>query len=257
MNYENLLYEKKDRIATVTLNRPEHLNAFSPGITADLTSVLDEMEQDEDVLVAIITGAGRGFSSGAFIRGADTHALNTPTEDITRPRGRWSFPWDYPKPLIAAVNGAAYGGGLNLALCCDIIIASTEARFCFPMSKLGVFPPWPGTVALTLFFGKARVTEMALMARPFSGEDAYRWGLANKVVAPQELMEEANAWAREIAGLAPVSVRLVKEELRESWEHHFNRSANRLRFMATRLTSDREEGHRAWSEKRAPVFTGR
>ena len=257
MAYENILYEKKDGVATITLNRPEHLNAFSPGMGNDLANAFDEMERDEEVRVGIITGTGRGFSSGAYISGSNTHQLNTPTEEIMRPRSRPTFPWDYPKPLVAAVNGAAYGAGFNLALSCDIIIASTEARFCFPMSRLGVFPPWPGTVALALYVGKARATEATLMASPISGEEAYSWGLANRVVPPEELMEEANTWARKLAALAPVSLRLIKEELRESWDHHFDRTGNRLRFMATRLTSDREEGHLAWKEKRAPKFTGR
>ena len=257
MPYENLIYEKTDRIATVTLNRPEYLNAFSPGMGADITAVFDEMAEDDEVLVTIITGAGRGFSAGAFVRDPNTHALNSPAEGVMRVRGRGSFPWDYPKPLIGAINGPAYGAGLNVVLCCDIIIASTEARFCFPMARLGIIPAWPGAAGLALYVGKAKAAEMAMMARPVDGEDAYRWGLANKVVPPDQLMDEANAWAREFAGLAPISTRLIKDDLRDSWEASFHRSANRLRFMTAQLTSDREEGHRAWREKRAPVFTGR
>ncbi len=258
MPYENLIYEKKERIGTVTLNRPEYLNAFSPGMGGDITAVFDEMARDDDVLVTILTGAGRGFSAGAFVKDPNTHALNTAAEGIHQLRGgRSAFPWDYPKPLIGAVNGPAYGAGLNLVLCCDIILAAPEARFCFPMARLGILPAWPGAPTLALFVGKAKASEMTLMARPVDGEDAYRWGLANKCVPLSELMDEARSWAQEIAGLAPLSTKLIKDDLRESFEGHFNRGANRLRFMALAMTEDREEGHRAWREKRAPVFKGR
>ncbi len=256
MAYENIVYEKKDRIATVTFNRPEYLNASSPGINADRAAVFEEMAHDDDVLVTILTGAGRAFSAGAFIRDPKTHALDSAAEGVMR-SGGGGFPWDYPKPLIGAINGPAYGAGLNLVLCCDIIIASTEARFCFPMARLGIIPAWPGAPTLALFVGKAKAAEMTLMARPIDGEDAYRWGLANKVVPPNELMDEARAWAQEIAALAPISTRLIKDDLRDSFEGHFNRSGNRLRAMAAQLTEDRAEGHAAWREKRAPVFKGR
>ena len=172
MPYENLIYEKTDRIATVTLNRPEYLNAFSPGMGADITAVFDEMAEDDEVLVTIITGAGRGFSAGAFVRDPNTHALNSPAEGVMRVRGRGSFPWDYPKPLIGAINGPAYGAGLNVVLCCDIIIASTEARFCFPMARLGIIPAWPGAAGLAPFVGKTKAAEKAMMGPPGGGEDS-------------------------------------------------------------------------------------
>ncbi|MBI2887973.1 MAG: enoyl-CoA hydratase/isomerase family protein [Chloroflexi bacterium] len=257
MPYENLIYEKQDRIATVTLNRPEYLNAFSPGMGTDIANVFDEIAGDDEVLVTILTGAGRGFSAGAFVRDPNTHAVNSAGEGLRGRAGRGSFPWEHPKPIIAAVNGPAYGAGLNLVLSCDIILAAPEARFCFPMARLGILPAWPGAPALALYVGKAKAAEMTLMARPVDGEDAYRWGLANKCVPLSELMDEARAWAQEIAALAPLSTKLIKDDLRESFEGHFNRSANRLRFMALGMTEDREEGHRAWREKRAPVFKGR
>ncbi len=256
MAYQNILYEKKDRIGKVTINRPEYLNALVPGMSEELAHVFQEMERDEEVLVTIITGAGRAFCAGAFLKDPDAHMVNNSAEWVMQPLGV-SPMWAYPKPIIGAINGAAYGGGLNMVLACDFIIASTEARFCFPMARLGFMPSTPGVQALALWVGKAKAGEMAMMARPVTGEDAYRWGLANKVVAPDELMDEATSWALEIAGLAPLSTRLIKEDLRGSLDHHLDAKANRLRSMATRLTSDMEEGHRAWREKRAPVFTGR
>lgn len=256
MPYENLIYEKNEGIATVTLNRPEALNAFGPGMSEDIIAVFKEMADDDDVKVTILTGAGRGFSAGAFVKDPKTHALESVHDGVLHPRGPSAFPWDYPKPLIGAINGPAYGAGLNMVLTCDVIIASTDARFCFPMARLGIIPAWPGVQTLALYVGKAKAAEMALMARAIDGEDAYRWGLANKVVQPEDLMSEANAWAREIAGMAPVSLRLIKDELHDSYEPSFDRKLNRLRFQTAQVTADRQEGHLAWRERRPPVFKG-
>ncbi len=256
MAYQNILYEKKDRVAKVTLNRPEYLNALVSGMMEALADVFQEMERDEEVLATIITGAGRAFCAGAFMKDPDAHTVNNSAEWVNQPVGVSPI-WAYPKPLIGAINGPAYGGGLNMVLACDFIIASTEARFCFPMARLGFIPSSPGVQALALWVGKAKAAEIAMLARPVTGEDAYRCGLANKVVAADQLMDEATSWALEVAALAPLSTRLIKEDLRESLDHHLDFKANRLRSMAARLSSDMEEGHRAWREKRAPVFTGR
>jgi enoyl-CoA hydratase/carnithine racemase len=144
-----------------------------------------------------------------------------------------------------------------MALIADIIIASTEARFCFPMSKLGIMPGVSGGPRLVLRVGLSKALEMCIMARPVDGEDAYRWGLANAVVPHEELMDVATAWATEITKLAPLSTRLAKEDIKESVEHHLIPRSNGLRFRMSMLTEDREEGHRAWREKREPVFKGR
>ena len=257
MVYDNLLYEKHGGVATVTLNRPEYLNAFSPGMGADIAAVFDEMADDDDVRVTILTGAGRGFSAGAFVKDPQTHALDTVARGVRRERPRRvGFNWDYPKPLIAAVNGPAYGAGFNLVLAADIIITSTAARLCFPMSRLGIIPAWPGVQTLALYVGKARAAEMTMRARPIDGQEAALWGLANTCVAPEELMSTAEAWAQELAQLAPLSLQMIKDELHDSEEVLFDRKRNRLRFMAAMESEDREEGHRAWREKRAPVFKG-
>ena len=142
-------------------------------------------------------------------------------------------------------------------LAADIIIVSTAARLCFPMSRLGIIPAWPGVQTLALYVGKARAAEMTMRARAIDGEEAALWGLANKCVAPEELMITARNWAEEIAHLAPLSLRLIKQELHDSEEPLFDRKRNRLRFMAVMESEDREEGHRAWREKRSPKFVGR
>jgi len=263
MAYENIIYEKRDRMGIVTMNRPEYLNASSPGMNADIADAFYEMTEDDDILVAIITGTGRAFSAGAFVKDPKVHALDNASEGINRPRrrarGSEDGPaWDFPKPLIGAVNGYAVGGAINhILMACDILIASTEAKFSQNHAKLGIISAWPGGSGLALYVGKAKASEMVLMARTVDAEDAYRWGLVNKVVAPDELMPEAISWAQEIAGLAPLSTRLIKEDLRESFECHYNRAGTRLRGMMAQLTEDRKEGHAAWREKRTPVFKGR
>ncbi len=262
MPYETILYEKRDRIGIVTLNKPEYLNGIAPGMGQEITDVFHEMGRDDDVLVTVFTGAGRAFSSGAFVRDPNTHNLTDAGQAVGIGRGGtggWGAEAmdEYRKPLIAAVNGAAYGAGFNMALLADIIIASTAAKFCFPMSNLGIMPAVSGGPRLTLRVGLSKALEMAIMAHPIDGEEAYRIGLVNKVVAPEELMDEAMKWAYEVTKLAPMSTRLAKEDIRESWLHHINPYANALRFRLTMLSEDREEGHRAWREKRPPVFKGR
>ena len=271
MAYESILYEKKDRVGIVTLNRPEYLNSSgSPGLSEEMVDVFHEMGNDPEVLATILTGAGRAFCAGHFMRDPETGSRAQPgphelagniAERLLASRaGEGSSLTalaEYRKPLIAAVNGPAYGAGFNMVLLSDIILASTEARFCFPMTRLGFLPGFAGAHRLPLFVGKAKASEMAIMARPVDGEDAYRWGLANKVVAPDQLMDEAMSWAIEITKLAPLSTVLAKEDLAESWNHHIHLESNRLRTTAAGLTADMAEGHRAWRERRAPVFIGR
>ncbi len=257
MSYESLIYEKTGHIATVTLNRPESLNAWGGRMSAEVLQVFDEMAADDDVRVTILTGAGRGFCSGQNVKDPNAHVGDPVIERMMQSEGRPLFPADYPKPLIGAVNGPAYGAGLNLVLCCDFVLASTAARFCFPMSRLGIFPLFPGAQTLAVYVGKVRAAEMALMARSIDGEEAARWGLANRCVAPEALMDEARTWAAELARMSPVSLRKIKDDLRESYASHFNRQLNQLRAWMAQTTEDSREGHNAWREKRAPIFTGR
>jgi enoyl-CoA hydratase len=262
LDYDTIIYEKKDRIGIVTLNKPEFMNGAAPGMGREITAVFNEMDRDDEVLVTVFTGAGRAFSAGAFIRDPNTHTLNSAGEATSR-FGREDRGWggkamdEYTKPLIAAVNGPAYGAGFNMALMADIIIASTAAKFCFPMSRIGIMPGASGGPRLALRVGLSKASEMAIMARVMDGEEAYRSGLANKVVPPDQLMPEAMAWAEEITKLAPISTRLAKEDLRESWTHHLNHYSNGMRFRLSMMTEDRAEGHAAWREKRPPVFKGR
>ena len=257
MNYESILFEQWAGIGTVTLNRPEHLNGLAPGMGEELSDAFQRMAQDPQILVSILSGAGNAFCAGAYMKDPHTHAPATPADGLLRSWGFLQVLDEYPKPVIAAVDGPAYGAGLNMVCLSDLILATPEARFCFPMTRLGIVPGYAGAARLALFVGKAKASEMALMARPVGGEDAYAWGLVNKLVAREHLQEEALAWAAEITRLAPLSVRIAKEDLRESLQHHMDLKSNRYRFTLAELTEDRAEGHRAWREKRPPEFRGR
>jgi enoyl-CoA hydratase/carnithine racemase len=261
MGYENLIYEKHGHVGIVTMNRPEHLNAMSSGMEADLKAVFVEMDLDADVRVTILTANGRGFCSGAYLKDENKHVVNGP-EVVMKPRlqGRSTLEtmWDYPKPLLSAVNGLAYGGGLNYVLCSDLTIACEEATFCFPMPKIGIIPAVPGVGALVLRVGAVKAAEMSLLGEPITAREAYESGLINKVVPSADLMSEALAWAEKIADCAPMSERMIKEDLQRSIEHHWDASATWLRDMMCFMSEDRAEGHRAWRNGRTqPNFVGR
>ncbi len=261
MEYENILYEKRDHVGVVSLNRPQNLNALAPGMHEEIRDVLRAMAEDDDVLCTILTGVGdRAFCAGAFVKSAQTHHADGPAEYLVR-RGRSPLEAldHYPKPVIAAVNGYAIGAGLNLVLLSDLVIASENAVFGFPMTKLGIIPGYAGAARLAQWVGKGKAMEMALMSRRIDAQEAYRVGLANKVVPLEGLMAEAMAWAKEITELAPISVLLTKEDIKQGLDAGLDGAtkANYFRCMATVLTEDRSEGHRAWREKRTPVFKGR
>jgi enoyl-CoA hydratase len=260
LEYENILYEKRDRVGIVTLNRPENMNAMAPGMHEEIKDVLRAMTEDDDVLCTILTGAGdRAFCAGAFVKSAQTHHADGPADYLDR-RGRSPLEAvdHYPKPIIAAVNGYAIGAGLNLVVLSDLVIASENASFGFPMTKLGIIPAYAGSARLAQWVGKGKAMEMALMSRRIDAQEAYRVGLANKIVPLSGLMAEASAWAKEITGLAPISVRLTKEDIKQGMDTGPDSAvdANFFRFMAAVLTEDRVEGHKAWREKRTPVFKG-
>jgi enoyl-CoA hydratase len=261
MEYENILYEKRDHVGIVTFNRPQNMNALAPGMHEEIKDVLGVMTEDDDVLCTILTGAGdRAFCAGAFVKSEKTHSADGPADYLVR-RGRSPLEAldKYPKVVIAAVNGYAIGAGLNLVVLSDLVIASENASFGFPMTKLGIIPAYAGSARLAQWVGKGKAMEMALMSRRIDAQEAYRVGLANKVVPSEGLMAEAMAWAKEITELAPISVRLTKEDIKQGMDTGPDSAcdANFFRFMATVLTEDRVEGHAAWRERREPVFKGR
>jgi len=266
MSYTALLYEKTGRIAVVTINRPKARNAWSDQLNKDMVGVFAEMEADPDILVTILTGnqAGKAFSAGADIANPKTHSTQSVGEELARitPRGMDVFNAvaDFPKPVICAINGYALGVAFQVALCCDILIASENAEMGLPQVSLGILPIYGGAVRLARFVGRGNAMRMVLTAERITAQEAYRIGLVSQVVPLPELMPTTINLARKIAALPPLSIRLAKESLNMGLDISSVKQAAQAdlyRFLALTLTEDKEESHRAWREKRPPVIRGR
>jgi len=210
--FKTLIYEKREHIAYVTLNRPQALNVYSIQMRDDLHEVLNAIKDDPEVNVAIFKGAGEK----AFCAGADLSEFLTAPSPVVARRVRfgrdiWSLLLSIPQPLIAAVHGYVLGSGIEIALCCDIRIASQDAKFGLPELGLGIIPAAGGTQTLPRAIGPSRALEMLLTNRWIDGEEAYRIGLVNKVVPRSELLHTAGEMAEKIASYHPVAVRNAKQ----------------------------------------------
>ena len=249
--------DKSDHIMTVTISRPERLNALHPPGNAELGEVFDDFAADDDMWVAIVTGEGRGFSAGNDLR---YQAEGGERMDTPRGFGGLSSRFDLLKPVIAAVNGVAMGGGFEIALSCDIIIASEAAVFALPEPRVGLAALAGGLQRLPRQIGSKRALGMILTGRHVPAAEGYELGFVNKVVPADELMEEARRWAGMVCECAPLSVRASKDvvytsldiaSLKDSMEHSYDS----VRTMAT--SEDFIEGPKAFSEKRPPNWKGR
>ncbi|MEW6298872.1 MAG: enoyl-CoA hydratase-related protein [Thermodesulfobacteriota bacterium] len=265
MSYDTLIYEQRDRVATVMINRPEKRNAWTAQLSEEIVTAFRAMEDDPEVLVTILTGAGeKAFSAGADLGNPRTHAVTSVGEHLATisPRG---FPVfnavaDYPKPVIAAINGYAIGVGCLISLCCDILLASENAEFALPQVPLGIIPAYGGAVRLARYVGRGKAMEMVLLGERLTAAEAYRTGLVNKVVPLPELMPLAYDYARRLAALPPLAVRMAKESLNKGLDIASLKEAAQAdiyRFMLLAQTEDSREAHQAWREKRKPVFRGR
>jgi enoyl-CoA hydratase/carnithine racemase len=264
-DYKCLIYEVKDAVASLTLNRPERLNALGDTLRDDLYDAILRSSQDPDVRVMVVTGAGKGFCAGGDVKAMnDSKEGRAPArqlEDKVAPlRDRVLLAMrDAPKPVIAAVNGAAAGAGMNLALGCDIRLASTAARFTQAFVKRGLHPDWGGTYFLPRLVGMAKACELIFTGEIIDAQEALRLGIVNAVYAPEELMPAAYELARKIASGPPVAIRLAKRALYHSEETDL-RGALEFETFAQNIcseTEDAREGIRAFVEKRAPSFKGR
>ena len=211
-NFKTLIYEKKNAIAYVTLNRPQFLNVYNVQMRDDLFEVLNAIKDDPEVTVGIFKGAGEK----AFCAGADlSEFLTAPSPTIARKvrwdRDVWGLFLDIPQPLIAAIHGYVLGSGIEIALCCDIRIASDDARFALPEVGLGIIPAAGGTQTLPRTVGRARAIEMLLTNRWISGEEAYKIGLVNKLVPRDRLLHTAEKMAKKIASFNPRAVMNAKK----------------------------------------------
>jgi enoyl-CoA hydratase/carnithine racemase len=264
MTYECLLHEVKDGVATLTLNRPERLNALGGTLREDLFDAITRTAADRDVRVIVLTGAGKGFCAGGDVKAmneAKEGGRERPLLDKIEPlRDRTLLAMrDAPQPIIAAVNGAAAGAGMNLALACDIRIASSAARFSQAFVKRGLHPDWGGTYFLPRIVGMARACELIFTGAVVDASEALRLGIVSRVVAPEELMATVYGLAAAIAAGPPIAIRLAKRGLHRNAESDL-RSALEYETFAQNAcfeTEDAREGIRAFVDKRAPVFRGR
>ncbi len=249
-------YKKEGRIAIITINRPEAFNMVNVQIFRELHERMVEFRDDPELWVGIITGARtRAFSAGADIKDmllfAREHRDNPEALPPSIMRGL-----DMWKPLIAAVNGLALGGGLEIALACDIRIASEKARFGTPEVTLGLIPGWGGTQRLPRMLPWCKAAELLLMGRPIDAQEAYRIGLVNKVVPQEQVMPTAREWAEAICQVGPLAVRAAKEAMIRGSSLPLEEGLQLESSLFNRIigTEDFNEGITAYAEKRKPVF---
>lgn len=243
-------------VAHIQLNRPEALNALNPKMMSELGESLRQMDDDDSIKVVVISGNEKVFAAGADIKQmADKNAVEMYMADQLDPLDSIR---KMKKPVIAAVNGFALGGGCELAMLCDMIIASETAQFGQPEIKIGVIPGAGGTQRLTRAVGKALAMEMILTGRFISAEEAFRAGLVNKVVPEGSCLEEALELARQIAAMPPLAVRMAKEAVLKAFEMPLEEGLQfeRKNFYFLFATQDQKEGMKAFMEKRKARFKG-
>ena len=257
MNYQNILVTKEGAIGIIQLNRPKLLNALNFELMTELVNALEELDREAAVKVIILTGGERAFAAGADLA---EMSQATPVDLLL---GRRFELWDrirkISKPIIAAVSGYCLGGGNELAMNCDLIIASETATFGQPEVNVGIIPGAGGTQRLPRVVGKYKAMEMILTGKSISADEAYRIGLVNHVVPPESLMEEAKKIATDIASKPPISIRSAKEAILRAQDTtlevglEFERKAFYMLFA----TEDGKEGMKAFLEKRKPNFKGK
>jgi enoyl-CoA hydratase len=256
-DYETILTETRGRVGLITLNRPKALNALNATVMSDVTAALAAFDADEGVGCIVLTGSEKAFAAGADIK--EMNDLDYPEVFLKDWFGGWTKMSAVRKPVIAAVAGYALGGGCELAMLCDFIIAADNARFGQPEIKLGVIPGIGGSQRLTRAIGKAKAMEMILTGRMMDAGEAERAGLVVRIVPAADLLAEAMKTAETIASMSLPSVMLAKEAVNRAYESTlaegilFERRAFQLSFA----TADRKEGMSAFVEKRAPDFKNR
>jgi enoyl-CoA hydratase len=257
MDYENILVERCGRVALVRINRPRALNALDGATMRELMDALEALDADDGIGCMVITGNERAFAVGADIK---EMADATAVEMLLAGRIElWDRLRGIGKPVIAAVSGWCLGGGCELAMACDMIVASENATFGQPEIDLGIIPGAGGTQRLTRAVGKAIAMEMVLGARRLSAAEAYQFGLVSRVVAPEAYLDEALKLADGVASKAPVALRLAKEAVNKAYEMTLSEGVafERRLFYMLFATEDQKEGMDAFINKREPKWQGR
>jgi enoyl-CoA hydratase len=256
-NYQSILVDRDERVGIVTLNRPKELNALNFQLVSELANALEELDGDEEIRCIVITGAGEK----AFAAGADIKEMSekSPIEMMLGGFQAWERIRRIHKPLIAAIGGYALGGGCELAMHCDMIVASENARFGQPEINLGVMPGAGGTQRLTRTLGKYRTMEMVLTGIQVTAQEMADHALVNRVVPKGEHLTEAVKLAKEVAARGPIAVRLAKQAVLAAFETTLEEGLEmeRKNFFLLFATEDMREGMRAFIEKRQAEFKGR
>lgn len=258
MNYETLSASKEGPLGVITINRPDAMNALSNKLVHELISALTAFESDEDVRCLVIAGSERAFSAGADIKEmADMSAVEMSMSGHFFPL--WDKVGKYPKPIVGALSGFVLGGGLELAMSLDVLVASETTQLGQPEINIGVIPGGGGTQRLTRAVGKYKAMEMILTGRRIGAEEAKGLGLVSRVVPKEAYLEEAKKVASEIASKSPVSVRLAKMAVNKAFEMGLSDGLDfeRELFYLLFASEDAKEGMRAFLEKRKPDFKGK
>jgi len=258
MEYTNILLERRGAVALITLNRPKALNALSPDLTAELAHALDELEADGAIGAIVITGSEKAFAAGADIKAMkDWSYMDVYQADFIT--ATWERVAQCRKPTLAAVAGYALGGGCELAMMCDFILAADTAKFGQPEITIGTIPGAGGTQRLTRFIGKSKAMEMVLTGRTMDAAEAERCGLVSRIVPAADLIEDAMKTAARIAELSQPVVMMAKESVNRAFETTLSEGVRfeRRLFHSTFATEDQKEGMAAFAEKRKPAFKNR
>ncbi len=257
MSYEMILTETRSRVGLITLNRPRALNALNNQLMLEVMDALEAFDRQDTVGAMVITGSEKAFAAGADIKEmADQSAIEMKNNDYTAVFDRIR---SIHKPVIAAVSGWALGAGCEVAMSCDMIVASESAKFGQPEITIGVIPGAGGTQRLTRAVGKTIAMEMILNNRTLSAQEAYQFGLVNRVVPTESYLEEALKLAEEIASRAPLAVRAAKKMINQVYEESLSAglAEEKQEFYNLFSTADQKEGMQAFIEKRKPDWKGK
>jgi enoyl-CoA hydratase len=258
MDYETIIVSKEGALGMITLNRPQAMNALSTKLVTELISALNDFEKDDGVRCLVITGSERAFSAGADIK--EMAEMTAVQMTMT---GHFFPLWDkvgrYPKPIVGALSGFVLGGGLELAMSLDVLVASETTQLGQPEIDIGVMPGGGGTQRLTRAVGKYKAMEMILTGKRIGAEEAKALGLVSRVVPKEAYLEEAKKVANEIASKSPVAIRLAKMAVNKAFEMGLSEGIDFERevFYLLFASEDKDEGMQAFMEKRKPEFKGK